>query len=358
MPEAPDFFSPLLRRIADVLLVNGSFVGNWGLLRGKTGIAVFLYHYARYSGREVYAEFAGELIEDILTQIDQGSPVHYADGLSGFGVGVEYLVHQQFIEANTAEVLESVDALVRHHSIYHTPETLWMDYGVTGLGKYFAARFKNPYNLRDSAPATLLKEDLSLIVDLLDKSYSSYPVLLGVMDLLSDACALKVNEDKARDYLRYTADKLETMVQEDAHFGHYPGAFHPLDVGLMLFRAAERTGMSDFSERAQWVLNRYETDLESHQSEAGKGIQSGPLRYALQYHCLNQIYPKSVYAKKSEFLLNKALTEHPEALAGIPVENRKGVPELGLMSGYAGAGMALLTLSGSCSAEWTQLLSS
>ena len=67
---------------SDVLMLNGNFAGRWGLLHGKTGIAVFLFHYARYSGQEAYAECAGELVEDILTQIDEGSVVDYAGGLS------------------------------------------------------------------------------------------------------------------------------------------------------------------------------------------------------------------------------------------------------------------------------------
>jgi len=53
-----------LRRIADVLLLNGSFTDNPGLLRGKMGIAIFMYNYARQTGNKTYEDYAGELIDE------------------------------------------------------------------------------------------------------------------------------------------------------------------------------------------------------------------------------------------------------------------------------------------------------
>jgi len=39
-----------LKRIANVLLINASFIDNPGLLNGKMGIAIFFYQYSRYTG--------------------------------------------------------------------------------------------------------------------------------------------------------------------------------------------------------------------------------------------------------------------------------------------------------------------
>jgi hypothetical protein len=54
-----------LLRLADVLLLNASITDNPGLLNGKMGIAIFLYHFARRKGIEMYATYAGELIDEI-----------------------------------------------------------------------------------------------------------------------------------------------------------------------------------------------------------------------------------------------------------------------------------------------------
>lgn len=40
-----------LTKIADWLLLNGTLTKCPGLLHGKLGIAIFFFHYARYTGK-------------------------------------------------------------------------------------------------------------------------------------------------------------------------------------------------------------------------------------------------------------------------------------------------------------------
>ena len=42
-----------LNEIVDILILNGSLVDCPGLAHGKMGIAVFFFHYARYTGRYI-----------------------------------------------------------------------------------------------------------------------------------------------------------------------------------------------------------------------------------------------------------------------------------------------------------------
>jgi hypothetical protein len=42
----------ILSRIARYLMLHGSFTSNIGLLNRKIGIAIFFYHYARYTGKK------------------------------------------------------------------------------------------------------------------------------------------------------------------------------------------------------------------------------------------------------------------------------------------------------------------
>jgi hypothetical protein len=101
-----------LHRIADVLLLNGNFIYNPGLLNGKMGIAIFLYHYAQQTGNEIYETYAGELIDEICGMISTQTPVDFANGLTGIGWGIEYLVRSGFIEDVTDEALAEIDNAV------------------------------------------------------------------------------------------------------------------------------------------------------------------------------------------------------------------------------------------------------
>ncbi len=98
-----------LRRIANVLLLNASFTDNLGLLNGKMGIAIFFYHYSRYSGNKIFGDYAGELIDEIYEEINTNTPVDFANGLTGIGWGIEYLVKNGFVQADTDEALTDID---------------------------------------------------------------------------------------------------------------------------------------------------------------------------------------------------------------------------------------------------------
>src|SRR5450759_41468 len=86
-----------LQRIANVLLLNASFIDNLGLLNGKMGIAIFFFHYSRYTGNKAFEDFAGELIDEIYEEISTLTPMNFEDGLTGIGWGIEYLIRHNFV---------------------------------------------------------------------------------------------------------------------------------------------------------------------------------------------------------------------------------------------------------------------
>ena len=99
----------LLKRIANTLVVNIQNVDNRGLFNGKTGIAVFLYYYARYSGISVYSDVADDLIEDISNSLNSTGSVDFETGLTGIGWGFQHLLDNQFVEGDADDILSDVD---------------------------------------------------------------------------------------------------------------------------------------------------------------------------------------------------------------------------------------------------------
>jgi hypothetical protein len=98
--------------IANVLLINASFIENPGLLNGKMGIAIFFYHYAKYPGKKIYEEYACALIDEIYEEIDLKTPVDFANGLIGIGWGINYLIQNGYVEADTDEIMEDINKTV------------------------------------------------------------------------------------------------------------------------------------------------------------------------------------------------------------------------------------------------------
>jgi hypothetical protein len=128
-----------LQRIANVLVLNASFTDNLGLLNGKMGIAIFFYQYSRYTKSKIFEDFAGELIDEIYEEINTNTSADFTNGLTGIGWGIEYLVKNGFIEADTDEALSDIDNSV-YRSMFSRPFLLENSNDLFGYGFYYIAR--------------------------------------------------------------------------------------------------------------------------------------------------------------------------------------------------------------------------
>jgi hypothetical protein len=168
------------RRIANVLLLNASFIDNPGLLNGKTGIAIFFYNYFRYSGNKIYEDYAGELIDEIYEEINTGTPVNFENGLTGIGWGIEYLVKNKFVQADTDEALVEIDTSIYRNSLYR-PFLLDTGNDLFGYGLYYIARLREHGNDDDNLNTLFKKQHLIYLTDdceriLIQKKYLDFNI--------------------------------------------------------------------------------------------------------------------------------------------------------------------------------------
>lgn len=124
-----------MQRIADYLIINGSFTSTLGLYHGKMGIILFFAHYGRYKGESLYNDFANELMNEILEDIHTGIPVNFETGLCGIGWGVEYLVQNGFMEGDTPSILADIDLRIMLHNPLHIKD-ISLRTGLAGIGYY------------------------------------------------------------------------------------------------------------------------------------------------------------------------------------------------------------------------------
>lgn len=156
-----------LCRITNVLLLNANFVENLGLLNGKMGLAIFLYHYARFLNDEQYEEKAIEIIEEIQSKISFLTPCCYSSGLCGIGAGIEYLVQNGFIEGNTDEILSDFEPLLFNEIHFHPQIDLSFNNGLTGIGNYYFHRLMNPNSNENKLSTLTYQCNLISILDII-----------------------------------------------------------------------------------------------------------------------------------------------------------------------------------------------
>lgn len=153
-----------LQHIANVLLFNASFIDNLGLLNGKMGIALFFYRYARCTGNRIFEEYAGELVDEIYEEINTNSPIDFANGLTGIGWGIEYLINNSFVHADTDDTLIEIDNSVYSYSLLRH---LLLDNGndMFGYGHYFISRLSGHEYDDDNLNTLFKKQHLIYLID-------------------------------------------------------------------------------------------------------------------------------------------------------------------------------------------------
>jgi len=157
-----------LRHIADMLLVNGTLVDCPGLLHGKVGVAVFFCHYAKQTKNGLFIDYTIDLIEVLQEQIHANYTADYECGIAGIGVGIDFLIRNNFLEANE-DIFNDFDKRM-YRAVMYDPYTDFSMYnGLTGYGRYWLMRYcKHP----SSAQA---RQSLLYITRLIEENLTDIP---------------------------------------------------------------------------------------------------------------------------------------------------------------------------------------
>ncbi len=168
-----------IQRIINVLLLNASFIDNLGLMHGKMGIAIYFFHLARETKNQIYEDYAGELIDEIYEEITINTPLDFENGLAGIGWGIEYLVQNGFIEADTNNVLEDFDSRLQPSQDQF--QEIGLLKGLIGLGTYYLKRIQKPASTDEEVSTLINKQMLIHLIDELELRIENE----GIMNLIN-----------------------------------------------------------------------------------------------------------------------------------------------------------------------------
>lgn len=189
-----------LNRVADMLIINGTLLKCPGLWYGRMGAAVFFFHYGRYTGNELFEEYAIEIIEQIQKAIHQDSPVSYNRGLAGIGVGIEYLTQNGFLDIDTDDILEDFDSKITYNIMHHKSDNKNLSDGLSGLGQYLYFRLKSSQKSNYSINHTTNKLSMMKLVKEISQNISlTDRDLPDRLLFLSKVHALNIGAEKIKD---------------------------------------------------------------------------------------------------------------------------------------------------------------
>lgn len=160
-----------------------------GLLDGKMGIALVLAHYARCSRKKKIEHAADFLVENVMNQLTTTTSIEFANGLSGIGWGIEYLIQNNYMKGCGADILQDLDERIMQVDVTRIKD--WsLEKGLLGILHYVL------YHLQGAN-----KSELRVF----DKPY-----------LASWLSILKDNED-LRKLLKKGLDKEKDFYKSDLH---------------------------------------------------------------------------------------------------------------------------------------------
>jgi hypothetical protein len=105
------------------------------------GITVFFFHYARYTGNPLFMDYAMDVIGVMMNQIHAGSPADYEKGIAGIGVGIDYLIRNDFLDTED-DIFEDFDARMFRAVMYDPWQDFTLYDGLTGFGRYWISRLQ------------------------------------------------------------------------------------------------------------------------------------------------------------------------------------------------------------------------
>ena len=181
----------ILQRIARHLMLHSSFMREIGLLEGKMGVSIFFFHYAMYTDKEIYHDFGDELIDEIYDEIHEGYPLNFKKGLSGIAWGMEYLIRNEFIDADPDEVLEELDAKILEWDVRRINDTS-LETGSIGLAYYIISRCANKNKRSSNIPDDYISDLVTSLKSKMSNNDRYYHVIESLTTILSGGSVLKI----------------------------------------------------------------------------------------------------------------------------------------------------------------------
>lgn len=110
-----------------------------GIVTGKMGIVLLLFHYAKFTHTPFFSQLAKSLLDKVVDAVSENIPLNFADGLLGIGWGINYLSLHKFIKGDVNKILSDLDLKVMEISPARI-NRYDLFYGFGGIVKYILCR--------------------------------------------------------------------------------------------------------------------------------------------------------------------------------------------------------------------------
>jgi lantibiotic biosynthesis protein len=369
------------------------------LMEGKAGEVLFWAYYSRFTNNYELEEKIVSILSDIFEEVKNGFRFPtYAGGLAGIGWTVEHLAQNNFIKANTNQIIGSLDDYLHYHMLNYIRKGNY-DYlhGALGIGLYYLSRKRNTKSykylielvdelerqgIRSNQSITwetqLMSEtnlrgfNLSMshgiasIITFLSRLYEAGICKEKVFQLVLGAISyLQQSKQDLKKY-RYQFPAWVCKVQpklEDSLNGRLAWCYNDLGISIALWQAGEILNNESWKQEAVSILlNTTNIKTLDESKVMDVGLCHGAAGIA---HIYKRMY---TYSKVNDFR-NSALywfdqslnmATYKDGLAGYKAYQLPKYGgfhnEYGLLTGISGIGLAMISAISDIEPKWDRLL--
>jgi len=112
-----------------------------GLLDGQMGLILILSEYSRLRKQRSLLTARDFLLDQVLNNLTTATSMDFANGLTGIGWGIEYLLQKKFIRGSSIDICEAIDCKLMQQNICRMND-LGLDKGVEGWLHYIIAHIQ------------------------------------------------------------------------------------------------------------------------------------------------------------------------------------------------------------------------
>lgn len=121
------------------LMLHSGGANSPGLMKGKTGILIFMYEYARRFKDQICESYAEELAMELVDEIKSDMKPYFSDGMAGIVWGMCYLRQKYGVRAVSEEKLAELDLKIMTTDVRRVKDHS-LETGLEGLAYYVISR--------------------------------------------------------------------------------------------------------------------------------------------------------------------------------------------------------------------------
>lgn len=374
-----------------IITANTSNLGI-GPVGGKSGIALFLFYYSKYFQDQESAEKGVELLQDCITDIEEGANFHsYSSGLTGLGSVFQHLSDQGILDIDVEGLLGVFDIHLRTKMLDNLSENnIDFLHGALGVAYYFLKRKKKDIVLDfiEKFIATSKNDTTGLYWEtLIDQGEKrefgvNFGLAHGIFSIISffnhaiSSGLFIEQETKLKEVLLGINSFVLNHRLTDNHFNSFPTwntpsskinysrlawCYGDLPAGLILLQSSILLNNTSWYSEGIKILRKTLKRIDiKNESVYDAGVCHGSSGLAYIYYKAFKLTNLEEFLSQSDYWLDVTFnkSEFEDGYAGYKAFHHTDgwSNEIGFLEGVSGIGLVLLARLSEKDSDWDNLL--